>query len=51
MAHYFNGPSNLVHPVTREEFTRDTLALFSEWLSSTAALLERLRAGLVARAT
>ena len=50
MAHYSNGPRNLVHPITREEFVVDTLALFTEWLLSTTALLERLRANLITRA-
>jgi hypothetical protein len=50
MAHYFNGPSNLVHPTTREEFACDALELFAEWLSSVATLLERARSSLISHA-
>ncbi len=44
MAHYFNGPSNIVHPVTREEFKLDSLDLLGGWLQELTALLGRLRA-------
>ena len=43
MKHYFNGPSNLVHPTTREEIKTDTIDLFSEWLDRLTVLLKTFR--------
>ena len=43
MAHYFNGPSNLVHPVTRNEFAVDTIGLLRSWLHQLETLLLGLR--------
>jgi hypothetical protein len=43
MQHYLNGPSNLVHPGTREEFQIDTLELFSEWHERLVSLFGRFR--------
>ena len=44
MQHYFNGPSNLVHPSTREELQTDCVELFSGWLDRLIALLGGFRA-------
>ena len=44
MAHYFNGPSNLVHPVTRQEFNVDSIALLESWIEELEKLLAQLRA-------
>jgi hypothetical protein len=43
MAHYFNGPTNLVHPVTRNEFSVDSIELLRSWLSELETLLHGLR--------
>lgn len=44
MKHYFNGPSKLVHPKTRDEIKTDTIELFDDWLARLTSLLARLRA-------
>jgi hypothetical protein len=49
MAHYFNGPSNLVHPVTRKEFKVDTLELLRGWLARLGALLDGFRTNAATR--
>jgi hypothetical protein len=49
MAHYFNGPSNLVHPVSRTEFAVDSLQLLGSWLEQLDLLLGRLRASATER--
>ena len=43
MAHHFNGPTNLVHPVTRKEFTVDSIGLLRSWLNQLETLLHGLR--------
>ena len=43
MAHYFNGPTNLVHPVTRNEFAVDTIGLLRSWLHQLETLFHGLR--------
>ena len=43
MQHYFNGPSNLVHPSTRKELPTDSVELFSGWLHRLSELLQSFR--------
>ena len=43
MAHYFNGPTNLVHPTTRQEFNMDSNQLLTAWLYDLQALLQSQR--------
>lgn len=43
MAHYFNGPSNLVHPVSRKEFEVDSVELQRSWGNQLEQLLNSLR--------
>ena len=43
MAHYFNGPTNLVHPVTRQEFPMDSNHLLRGWLAELEAFFMTFR--------
>lgn len=43
MQHYFNGPSNLVHPITREEIQLDSIAVLEGWLNEVATRLQDWR--------
>lgn len=43
MQHYFNGPSNLVHPITREELKLDSIEVLEGWLNEIATRLEDWR--------
>lgn len=43
MQHYFNGPSYLVHPLTRKEFNEDIVGMFDNWLNRLTKLLGGLR--------
>lgn len=43
MKHYFNGPSNIVHPVTGDEFQSDSIGLLRGWLKNTATIIEKWR--------
>jgi hypothetical protein len=49
MKHYFNGPSNLVHPVTGKEFESDSIALLDGWVQRLDVLLERWCANVAVR--
>lgn len=43
MQHYLNGPSNLVHPVTRAELKQDSIAVLESWLNEVAARIQDWR--------
>jgi len=43
MQHYFNGPSYLVHPLTRKVLNEDTVDMFDDWLNRLTELLSGLR--------
>lgn len=43
MQHYFNGPSNLVHPTTRVEIAQDSVSVLDGWLVDISQQLQSWR--------
>ena len=43
MQHYMNGPSNLVHPITRLELQADSISVFDSWLGQITTSLNNWR--------